>query len=105
MGKLKFGVFLPFYAFQAQNIQPEQQFSLIREIVLESERLVKASGGGIIVNPFDVNLTAESISNLLSDSSTCEKMGRAAFDYVNNKLPFEDFVDTLLMVYNKILST
>jgi F420-dependent oxidoreductase-like protein len=36
---LKFGVFLPFYAFQTKNIAPEQQFTLIREIVLESERL------------------------------------------------------------------
>ena len=39
MGKLKFGVFLPFYAFQAKNNQPEKQFSLIRDIVLECERL------------------------------------------------------------------
>lgn len=38
-GKLKFGVFLPFYAFQAQKSPPEQQFSIIREIVLESEKL------------------------------------------------------------------
>jgi alkanesulfonate monooxygenase SsuD/methylene tetrahydromethanopterin reductase-like flavin-dependent oxidoreductase (luciferase family) len=39
LGILKFGVFLPFYAFQAQNCQPEQQFTLIRQIVLESEKL------------------------------------------------------------------
>ena len=39
MGKLKFGVFLPFYAFQAKNDQPEKQFSLIRDIVLECESI------------------------------------------------------------------
>ena len=37
MNKLKFGVFLPFYAFQAK--EPREQFSLIRDIVLECERL------------------------------------------------------------------
>ncbi|HUK85109.1 MAG TPA: LLM class flavin-dependent oxidoreductase [Candidatus Acidoferrum sp.] len=37
MGKIKFGVFLPFYAFQTKD--PQQHFSLIREIVLECERL------------------------------------------------------------------
>ncbi len=35
MGKLKFGVFLPFYAFQAK--EPKENFNLIREIVLECE--------------------------------------------------------------------
>lgn len=39
MGKQKFGVFLPFYAFQTKNSHPEQQFKLLREIVLEAERL------------------------------------------------------------------
>jgi alkanesulfonate monooxygenase SsuD/methylene tetrahydromethanopterin reductase-like flavin-dependent oxidoreductase (luciferase family) len=39
LNKIKFGVFLPFYAFQAQKSQPEQQFKIIREIVLESEKL------------------------------------------------------------------
>ena len=39
MNKIKFGVFLPFYAFQAQKSQPEQQFKIIKEIVLESEKL------------------------------------------------------------------
>ncbi len=37
MGKLKFGVFLPFYAFQAK--EPKEHFSLIRDLVLECERL------------------------------------------------------------------
>jgi len=37
LGKIKFGVFLPFYAFQTKD--PQQHFSLIREIVLECERL------------------------------------------------------------------
>ena len=37
MGKPKFGVFLPFYAFQTQNA-PEQ-FRQIRDIILECERL------------------------------------------------------------------
>ena len=37
MGKLKFGVFLPFYAFQAK--EPKENFSLIRDIVLECEHL------------------------------------------------------------------
>jgi len=37
LGKLKFGVFLPFYAFQAK--EHVENFSLIRSIVLESERL------------------------------------------------------------------
>ena len=35
MGKLKFGVFLPFYAFQAK--EPKEHSSLIRDIVLECE--------------------------------------------------------------------
>ena len=39
MNKIKFGVFLPFYAVQAQKSQPEQQLKVIREIVLESEKL------------------------------------------------------------------
>lgn len=39
MNKIKFGIFLPFYAFQAQKSQPEQHFNIIREIVLESEKL------------------------------------------------------------------
>jgi alkanesulfonate monooxygenase SsuD/methylene tetrahydromethanopterin reductase-like flavin-dependent oxidoreductase (luciferase family) len=37
LGKIKFGVFLPFYAFQTRD--PQEHFSLIREIVLECERL------------------------------------------------------------------
>lgn len=37
MGKLKFGVFLPFYAFQAKT--PTEQYEILRNIVLESERL------------------------------------------------------------------
>jgi F420-dependent oxidoreductase-like protein len=35
--KHKFGVFLPFYAFQAEN--PNEQFSLLKKIVLECEQL------------------------------------------------------------------
>jgi F420-dependent oxidoreductase-like protein len=37
LGKLKFGVFLPFYAFQAKN--PTEQFILLKNVVLESENL------------------------------------------------------------------
>jgi len=37
LGKLKFGVFLPFYAFQAK--EHGGNFSLIRNVVLECERL------------------------------------------------------------------
>lgn len=37
MGKLKFGVFLPFYGFQAKN--PKEQFRLLKNIVFESETL------------------------------------------------------------------
>ena len=37
MGKLKFGVFLPFYAFQSK--EPQEHFRLIRDIVLECEHL------------------------------------------------------------------
>ncbi len=37
MGKLKFGVFLPFYAFKAK--EPKEHFSLIRDVVLECEHL------------------------------------------------------------------
>ena len=36
MGKLKFGVFLPFYAFQAKT--PTEYFSVLKSIVLECER-------------------------------------------------------------------
>lgn len=38
MGKIKFGIFLPFYLLQAKGIQPTQRFSFIRNIVLESEK-------------------------------------------------------------------
>lgn len=37
MGKLKFGVFLPFYTYQAKD--PKGQFNFIRETVLECEKL------------------------------------------------------------------
>ena len=37
LGKLKFGVFLPFYALQTEK--PSEQFPLIRDTVLECERL------------------------------------------------------------------
>jgi alkanesulfonate monooxygenase SsuD/methylene tetrahydromethanopterin reductase-like flavin-dependent oxidoreductase (luciferase family) len=37
LAKLKFGVFLPFYAFQAKT--PTEQFILLKNIVLESEKL------------------------------------------------------------------
>ena len=37
MGKLKFGVFLPFYALPTN--EPKEHFSLIRDIVLECEHL------------------------------------------------------------------
>ncbi len=37
MGKFKFGVFLPFYAFQTK--EPKEHFSLVRDIVLECEHL------------------------------------------------------------------
>jgi F420-dependent oxidoreductase-like protein len=37
LAKLKFGVFLPFYAFQTKN--PNEQFGLLKTILLECERL------------------------------------------------------------------
>ncbi len=37
MGKLKFGVFLPFYAYQSK--EPKQHFDFVRKTVLECERL------------------------------------------------------------------
>ena len=37
MGKLRFGVFLPFYAFQTK--EPQEHFNLIRDAVLEAEHL------------------------------------------------------------------
>ena len=37
MGKLKFGIFLPFYAFQTKN--PNEYYELLKTIVLECERL------------------------------------------------------------------
>lgn len=37
MGKLKFGVFLPFYAFPAEK--PKEHFSQLRNVVLECEKL------------------------------------------------------------------
>jgi F420-dependent oxidoreductase-like protein len=37
LGKLKFGIFLPFYAFQAKS--PAEYFGTLKNIVLESERL------------------------------------------------------------------
>ena len=36
MGKIKFGVFLPFYAFQART--PSEYFAVLKNIVLECER-------------------------------------------------------------------
>lgn len=36
MGKIKFGVFLPFYAFQAKT--PSEYFAVLKNIVLECER-------------------------------------------------------------------
>jgi alkanesulfonate monooxygenase SsuD/methylene tetrahydromethanopterin reductase-like flavin-dependent oxidoreductase (luciferase family) len=36
VGKLKFGVFLPFYAFQAKT--PTEQFEILKTIVLDCER-------------------------------------------------------------------
>ncbi len=38
MGKIKFGIFLPFNMLQAKGLQPTQRFSFIRDIVLESEK-------------------------------------------------------------------
>jgi F420-dependent oxidoreductase-like protein len=37
LGKLKFGVFLPFYAFQAKT--PAEYFTILKSLVLESEHL------------------------------------------------------------------
>jgi F420-dependent oxidoreductase-like protein len=37
LGKLKFGIFLPFYAFQAKT--PAEHFEILKNIVLESEHL------------------------------------------------------------------
>jgi len=37
LGKIKFGVFLPFYAFQAK--EPAEHFCLVRDVVLECEHL------------------------------------------------------------------
>ena len=37
MGNYKFGVFLPFYAFQAKT--PKDYYDLLKTIVLECERL------------------------------------------------------------------
>ena len=39
MGKLKFGVFLPFHMLPAKGIPPTRRFSTIRDIVLECEKL------------------------------------------------------------------
>jgi F420-dependent oxidoreductase-like protein len=37
--KLKFGVFLPFYAYRAEDIKPSAHFDFVRDIALECERL------------------------------------------------------------------
>ncbi len=39
VGKLKFGIFLPFHLLQAKGIQPRERFCKIRDIVLECEKL------------------------------------------------------------------
>ena len=39
MGKLKFGIFLPFHMLQAKGIPPRERFCEIRDIVLECEKL------------------------------------------------------------------
>lgn len=39
MGKLKFGVFLPFHMLPAKGILPTERFSKIRDLVLECEKL------------------------------------------------------------------
>ncbi len=39
MDKIKFGVFLPFYAYQNKNNSPSQQYKIIQDIALESEKL------------------------------------------------------------------
>ena len=39
LNKLKFGVFLPFYAFEAEKGKPLSSFDRIRDVVLECERL------------------------------------------------------------------
>ena len=39
MGKLKFGVFLPFHMLPAKGIPPQERFSQIRNLVLECEKI------------------------------------------------------------------
>ena len=39
LNKLKFGVFLPFYAFEAEEGKPLSSFDSIQDVVLECERL------------------------------------------------------------------
>ena len=39
LNKLRFGVFLPFYAFGAEKGKPSSYFDSIRDVVLECERL------------------------------------------------------------------
>ena len=39
MNKIKFGVFLPFYAFKFEKTNPSSRFDRVRNIVLECERL------------------------------------------------------------------
>jgi len=39
LNKLKFGVFLPFYAFEAEEGKPLSSFDRVRDVVLECERL------------------------------------------------------------------
>src|SRR3989304_5748178 len=39
LGKIGFGVFLPFYAFEAKDKSAPSSFNVIRDLVLECERL------------------------------------------------------------------
>ena len=39
MNNIRFGVFLPFYAFEAKGKSPSSYFNQVREVVLECERL------------------------------------------------------------------
>lgn len=71
-------------------------FGAIPEIVLDNQT-------GYIVNPFNVKMMAEKITDLLSNPTNAEKFGQAGYQRAKEKFSLDRQVNQTLMWYNKFI--
>jgi glycosyltransferase involved in cell wall biosynthesis len=69
----------------------------------EPGRYILRCKSGLVVEPKQPKLLAESILRLVTDEASCKKLGQNGYEHVINNLTFERIGKRLIEVINKAL--